>query len=115
MPRPRKRRFCRRYQVDRVYKPQGIPMKEISTIEIALDQFEAMRLCDIEGHDQTIAGETMGVSRGTVQRLLYQGRKQLLEAILHNSAIIINLKKGEEDNVSMCTNKQRRRNGRDHS
>ena len=115
MPRPQKRRFCRRYQADRVYKPQGIPMKQISSVEIPLDQFEAMRLCDIDGLDQKVAGKKMGISRGTVQRLLYQGRKQLLEAVLRNSAIIINLKKSEEDNVSMCTNKQRRRTGRRHS
>jgi len=87
----------------------------ISTVEIPLDQFEAMRLCDIDGLDQAEAGEVMGISRGTVQRLLYQGRKQLLDGILGNSAIIISLKKSEEDSVSMYTNKQRRRVGRCHS
>lgn len=71
-------------------------MKQISTVEIRLDQFEAMRLCDIDGLDQASAGEKMQISRGTVQRLLYRGRKQLLEAILNNSAIIINLKKSED-------------------
>ncbi len=71
-------------------------MKQISTVEIRLDQFEAMRLCDIDGHDQATAGEKMQISRGTVQRLLYRGRKQLLEAILNNSAIIINLMKSED-------------------
>ena len=96
MPRPRKRRFCKRYQADRVFKPQGIPMKNISSVEIPLDQFEAMRLCDLEQLDQTAAGEKMGISRGTIQRLLNEGRSQLLEAILNNSAIIIKLKKSEE-------------------
>ncbi len=90
-------------------------MKRLSTVEIPLDQFEAMRLCDIEGTDQTEAGERMGISRGTVQRLLYQGRKQLLVAVLSNSAITINLKKSEDKNVSMCSNNRQRRVGRRHS
>ena len=71
-------------------------MKNISSVEIPLDQFEAMRLCDLEQLDQTAAGEKMGISRGTIQRLLNEGRSQLLEAILNNSAIIIKLKKSEE-------------------
>jgi predicted DNA-binding protein (UPF0251 family) len=43
MPRPRKRRCCRRYQADRIYKPQGIPMREIGMTLLSLDQFEALR------------------------------------------------------------------------
>ena len=81
-------------------------MRQISTVEIPLDQFEAMRWCDMEGLDQAEAGEKMGVSRGTVQRLLYHGRRQLMEAILGNSAIIVNLRREEEDHVSLCANKQ---------
>ena len=38
-------------------------MKDIETIEIPLDQFEAMRLCDLKQYDQTTAGENMGISR----------------------------------------------------
>ena len=68
-------------------------MNQIDNVEVPLDQFEAMRLCDIEQLDQTMAGKKMGISRGTIQRLLCKGRRQLLEAILNNSAITINLNK----------------------
>lgn len=95
MGRPRKRRCCRRYRADRIYKPQGIPLREIGISVLALDQFEALRLCDVEGLDQGAAGEKMGVSRGTVQRLLYGARKVLVEAILRNDAIVVNLKERE--------------------
>ncbi|HUV29962.1 MAG TPA: DUF134 domain-containing protein [Acidobacteriota bacterium] len=115
MPRPRKRRFCRRYQADRVYKPQGIPLRQIDTVVLGLDQFEAMRLCDIEQLDQEAAGMRMGISRGTVQRLLYQGRKQLLEAILKNSAVIINLKESEDQHADMHSVRRRRGDGQHHS
>jgi len=101
MGRPRKKRCCRRYNADRVYKPQGIPLRDIETIEITLDQFEAIRLCDIERMDQEEAGQEMGVSRGTIQRMLYTARSEIASAILNNHAIIINLKQGDDTNVSM--------------
>ena len=92
MSRPRKKRCCHRYRAGRIYKPQGIPLGDVAISLIDLDQFEALRLCDAERLDQEEAGRTMGVSRGTVQRLLYDARKKIVTAILHNRAIVINLK-----------------------
>ena len=109
MPRPKKKRCCRQYQADRIYKPQGIPLKEINTTILSLDQFEAIRLCDIENLNQDDAGEKMGVSRGTIQRLLYETRKQIAEAILNNQALIINLKESEHCHVDMHSNQRKRR------
>ncbi|MFH1740010.1 MAG: DUF134 domain-containing protein [bacterium] len=106
MPRPRKKRCCRRFDADRVFKPQGIPMKAIDITVLSLDQFEALRLCDYEGLEQEEAGKRMGISRGTVQRLLYAARKAVVEAILENRAIIANLKGSEDDHVDMCTHQR---------
>ena len=108
MPRPRKPRHCCRYDADRVYKPQGIPMRDIQTIEISLDQFEALRFCDLDGLDQEEAGREMGVSRGTVQRLLYGARKAVVEAILNNEALLVNLKQGDDCHVGLHTHQHRR-------
>lgn len=85
-------------------------MKEIDSQELTLDQFEALRLCDVERLEQDEAGRKMGVSRGTIQRLLYSGRKQLVEAIMKNNAIVINLKASEVNDGTMHTNQRRRRN-----
>jgi predicted DNA-binding protein (UPF0251 family) len=95
MPRPRKRRRCRRFDGDRVFKPRSIPMSELETLRLGLDELEAMRLCDLEGHEQEEAGERMGVSRGTVQRLLKSGRAKVIRALLDSSALVI--EKGESD------------------
>lgn len=95
MPRPRKRRQCRRFDGDRVFKPRSIPMSELETLRLGLDELEAMRLCDLEGHEQEEAGERMGVSRGTVQRLLKSGRAKVIQALLDSSALVI--EKGESD------------------
>lgn len=95
MPRPRKRRQCRRFDGDRIFKPRSIPMSELETLRLGLDELEAMRLCDLEGCEQELAGERMGVSRGTVQRLLKSGRAKVVQALLDSSALVI--EKGESD------------------
>ena len=90
MPRPKKHRHCRDYDGDRIFKPRSIPMSRLETITLELDELEAMRLCDHDGLDQTEAGSRMGISRGTVQRLLRSGRSKVLGALLNNAALIIN-------------------------
>ncbi len=87
-------------------------MRDIDTAILSADQFEAMRLCDVEDLDQEQAGQKMGVSRGTVQRLLYSGRKQLLEAMVNNSALIVNLRKSEVNDAIVHTDQRRRRTRR---
>ena len=72
-----------------IYKPIAIPCMELQETVIELDEFEAMRLCDLEELDQTAAGERMGVSRGTIQRLLTSGRKKLIEALMDSRVIRI--------------------------
>jgi predicted DNA-binding protein (UPF0251 family) len=54
---------------------------------LALDEFEAMRLCDLEGLSQIEAGERMQISRGTVQRLLESGRRKVVQALLANHGL----------------------------
>lgn len=64
-------------------------MTDLAIIRLGLDEMEAMRLCDLGGDDQETAGERMGVSRGTVQRLLKSGRAKVVQALLESSALII--------------------------
>jgi uncharacterized protein len=90
LPRCKKHRCCRRFENEIIYKPVAIPLSELGGVLIELDEFEAMRLCDLEGLDQTEAGAIMNVSRGTIQRLLANGRRKLLEGFLNGVAIRIN-------------------------
>lgn len=64
-------------------------MAELEIVRLSLSEWEALRLCDLEGCDQAVAGRSMGVSRGTVQRLLKSGRRKLLSAILETKALVI--------------------------
>lgn len=56
-------------------------------IELGLDELEAMRLCDSDGMQQEEAADTMGVSRGTIQRLLESGRRKTLDALVNGQAL----------------------------
>ena len=87
MPRCRKHRCCRPLSAARVLKPRGIPLSEVTVHWLALDEFEAMRLCDLEGLSQIEAGERMQISRGTVQRLLESGRRKVVQALLANQGL----------------------------
>jgi predicted DNA-binding protein (UPF0251 family) len=64
-------------------------MHRLETIAFGLDELEAMRLCDLEGHDQEAAGARMGVSRGTVQRLLQSARAKVVRALVESAALVI--------------------------
>ena len=89
MPRPRKRRHCRRHEGDKVFKPRSIPMERLTTIRLDLDELEALRHCDLDRRDQEEAGRRMRVSRGTVQRLLKSGRAKVVEALVTSAALLI--------------------------
>ncbi|QMS85808.1 NifB/NifX family molybdenum-iron cluster-binding protein [Candidatus Xianfuyuplasma coldseepsis] len=82
----RKKRYARRLDAKRYFKPSGVPRSELQTCSISLDEFEAIRLVDLEGLSQIDAASDMQVSRATIQRLLTSGRKKLVEAILDNCA-----------------------------
>ncbi len=89
MPRRCKQRNCRRLDGNRNFKPSGIPARELEKTVLNLDEFEALRLCDYDGLSQIEAGEAMGVSRGTIQRLLISGRKKVVDVLLHSKELIL--------------------------
>jgi uncharacterized protein len=89
-PRCKKPRRCScpfHGEGERVFKPAGIPMRCLERIRLNHDEIEAMYLCDAEGLTQEEAGTRMGVSRGTVQRLLAVARKKVAEALVSDSAL----------------------------
>jgi len=63
-------------------------MGELRQISLARDELEALRLCDLEGLTQEEAGQRMGVSRGTIQRLLTNARKKVAAALVEGAALV---------------------------
>jgi len=96
-----RRKRCRRGLRGRTPTPVYIskqPVAEIFTPHpgenaesVALEpaELEAFRLVDLEGLSQEEAGYRMGISRGTVWRLLQQARKKVAQALTEGRRINI--------------------------
>lgn len=72
----------------RAFKPAGIPLAGIGQVILYRDELEAFKLCDLDGLTQEEAGRRMGVSRGTVQRLVAVARRKAASALAECKAII---------------------------
>ena len=88
MPRPKKNRHCECGMHGQAFKPVGRPMVDLVEIPLYRDELEVLRLCDLEGLVQEEAGQRMGVSRGTVQRLLASARKKTAQALVEGAALV---------------------------
>ncbi|HKL24660.1 MAG TPA: DUF134 domain-containing protein [Desulfuromonadales bacterium] len=90
-PRPKKPRrcHCSGQTAEVVYKPVSVPMSELSQVVLFHDEVEALLFCDEQGLTQEEAGEKMGISRGTVQRLVTSGRRKLIKTITTGQALVV--------------------------
>ncbi len=63
-------------------------MSKVDQVILFHDELEALKLCDLDDLTQEEAGRKMGVSRGTVQRILSSGRKKIAEALSEGKAVV---------------------------
>ncbi len=87
-PRCKKPRRCGCRFIGKAFKPTGVPLSDVEQIVLSRDELEALRLCDREDLTQEQAGKRMGVSRGTVQRILASARKKAARALTGGKAIV---------------------------
>jgi len=57
------------------------PPRNLEPIFLEMAELEAFRLVDLEGLSQEEAGQRMGVSRGTVWRLVQSARRKTAQAL----------------------------------
>ena len=89
MPRPQKRRCVNSWPGADYFKPRGIPLTELEISQLSIDEYEAMRLYDVDGLDQTQAAEMMNISRPTFGRIIASAHKKVAEALVYGKAIRI--------------------------
>jgi predicted DNA-binding protein (UPF0251 family) len=87
-PRCKKPRHCRCSFRGKAFKPTGVPMSDVERVSLSLDELEALKLCDLDDRTQEEAGARMGVSRGTIQRILSLARKKVAMALVKGKAIV---------------------------
>lgn len=110
MPRPcKKRRVCSN-PTDKLFGPKGLRTNKL--IELAVDEYEALRLIDVEGFTQEECAKSMDVARSTVQAIYASARKKLSSALVTDSNIVVTggdyqLCQGEHDccNNTHCCHK----------
>jgi predicted DNA-binding protein (UPF0251 family)/predicted Fe-Mo cluster-binding NifX family protein len=89
MARPeRERKLCATIQ-GRVFKPSGIPARDLESVTLDACEAEALRLADLEGLYQEAAARRMGVSRPTFGRVLDEARRKVSDAILNGKALLV--------------------------
>jgi predicted DNA-binding protein (UPF0251 family)/predicted Fe-Mo cluster-binding NifX family protein len=89
MPRPLSDRRIRGGIAASLYKPAGIPTRELEEVRLGLDGAEAIRLADLDGLYQEAAARKMGVSRQTFGRILEEARRIVADAIINGKALRI--------------------------
>jgi predicted DNA-binding protein (UPF0251 family) len=89
LPRLKKPRKCGCKFRGGAFKPTGKPMTALDKVNLHRDELEALRLCDFMGLTQEEAGQKMGISRGTVQRILASARRKSAEALSAGKAIVL--------------------------
>jgi len=65
------------------------PSDQKTPIHLDAAELEALRLVDLEGLSQEEAGYKMGVSRGTIWRLLQEARRKAAQALTEGREIKI--------------------------
>ena len=89
MPRPRKPRFVQGGPMANVFKPLGIPARDLEEVVLPIEGLEALRLNDLDKLDQETAAARMNVSRQTFGRTLAQARTLISEALVMGKMIRI--------------------------
>ncbi len=71
------------------YKPFGVPMRELESVTLSVEEYEALRLADYEDLTHEEAAKSMEISRPTFTRLYDKARKNIAKAFAEGKAIII--------------------------
>jgi predicted DNA-binding protein (UPF0251 family) len=64
-------------------------MPKLEDVVMTLDEFEAMRLADLDGLYQEQAAEQMNVSRPTFSRIIESAHRKAADALVHGKALRI--------------------------
>lgn len=113
----RKTRCCRCFDGANYFKPRGIPLVDLQINDLGLDELEAIHLCDFDELEQKKAAEKMKISTSTLQRLLYSGRKKIIDALYNSKALKISkhddikeyvVSNNSRANTGHCRKKRRR-------
>lgn len=89
MPRPFKCRRIRYAPDVLTFKPAGIPGYQLEEVILTLDEYEAVRLADLQGFYQEEAAQKMGVSRQTFGNIISSAHHKIADALINGKSLRI--------------------------
>lgn len=89
MPRRKMQRMVHRPPLYTEFKPVGVRRLSLDSIELSIDEYEAVRLADHIGMNHTESSEEMEISRSTFTRLIENARKKIADLIIEGKHLKI--------------------------
>jgi predicted DNA-binding protein (UPF0251 family) len=89
MPRPFKFRYIRCEPDVRYFKPRRTPLSKLDEVNLTVDEFESIRLADIEGLYQDEAAKEMNGSRHTFGNTVKSAHRKTADALVQGKTIKI--------------------------
>lgn len=89
MPRPRKWRKVCCLPDNKLFGPLNASINQESFVTMSVDEYETIRLIDLEGLIQEECAEQMNIARTTVQRIYNDARKKLAESLVNGKLLTI--------------------------
>ena len=89
MTRPCKCRRISCHPRSFLFKPCGVPFRELHETCLTLDELEAIRLADLEGLYQEEAALRMGVSRQTFGNIIRSAHGKIADALVNAKSLKI--------------------------
>lgn len=71
------------------FKPKGIPSLQLEEVVLSLDEFEAVRLADLEGMYQEDGARKMNISRQTFGRIIDSAHRKIADVLVNGKALKI--------------------------
>ncbi|MFH1285399.1 MAG: DUF134 domain-containing protein [Candidatus Micrarchaeota archaeon] len=89
MVRPKKCRMVNAEPGVDYFKPRAVPLMELEEVELNVEEFEAVRLKDLEKLEQIEVARRMKISQPSLHRLLVSARNKIADALVNGKAIKI--------------------------
>jgi len=88
--RRKKVRYIQKMPQTSQFSPRGKPGRP-DEVELKIDEYEAIKLADYQGYDQSQGAQIMGISRPSFGRILRNGRKIIADALVNGKIIRIRI------------------------
>ena len=71
------------------FRPRGVPILQAEKVVLTIDEFEAIRLADLEGLYQEDAAKKMNISRQTFGNIIESAHKKVADVLVNAKSLKI--------------------------